>query len=384
MSLKGVLKWGAGGGFFLLPLFFLLQPYAQTFEHQMSTSKLLFCFGLGNLAFAIYLGKKIHPFFFLAHFTFSVGTLFTGFGSIQLYPFTYWMAALCAAIVFLELEEETQRFLFKAVVLAAVASSILSFLQALDADPILKYAPNITDSDRVFPVGLMGQATKNGAFLAIAMGMALGLKDYLSAAVISAAAILTCSSFTFLALGGAAVVFLRPYLGKALLGVTCFAGAMSVSIAYIINPFWTPFLDNGRFIAWKAAILAWWDKAFWLGFGPGSFAAIYPKYFQPAALNYGEFHQSHNDYVDALFSFGALGGFALLMGSIFLGTYYWHHWWINEEEKPPTILAAECGLAAILLNALGNFPFQLAPHYLLAVIFLALLLQRKAQWGVAQ
>lgn len=374
------LKRGAGGIFFLLPLFFLPPVQAFSAFNQLVGAKFALCFLLGNTLFALYLGMKIHPLFSLIHFVIALNTalLFSPTGSTYLYTLTYWGAGVGAALLFLELGDRTRSFLFLCVVYGAVASAALGIFQALDLDPILSYAPTISAENRVLPVGLFGQTTKHGAFLAIAFGMALGLRQSVAAVIILAVALMTKSSFTYLSLAGSSLVALR-YLphGKSLVRGAAVLGGLAFAVVYALFPLLM--LPNGRFSVWNATLRAWWDGPRLFGFGPGSFEAIFPAHFQPKTLAYGDFIQAHNDYVQVAFEYGWLGVTVLAVGAVVLFECYYKNWWQHSRQfgKTEVKVAAECGLAAILLNALGNFPFQLAPHYFLAILFLAVLLGDK-------
>lgn len=376
-------KYGVGGMFFLLPLFFLLPPLANSFEAQIQGAKLMLVFGLGNLFFAVYLGKKIHPSFFLIHAAFTVGALFTGFGAMQLYPFVYWSAAAGLTLLFLTLEEETQVLLLRCVVWGGVASSMLAFLQVLDLDPILTYAPGISDADRVLPVGLMGQTTKFGALLAILIGVAFGLKDYSAALLMTVAAVATNSSFTYLAVFGALIVNARYLLGRFVTVAICISFFFTAAILWAFSPGSALLLDNGRYLVWWTTLEAWWNGPKLLGFGPGSFAYLYAENFQPKSLVYGSFLQAHNDYIQALFEFGLMGAAVMAALLFFIGRHFCLYWWGSRyQEKAPLVIAAEGGLIAIVLNGMGNFPFQLAPHFLLATICFAIIVtyQPRKDW----
>jgi O-antigen ligase len=228
---------------------------------------------------------------------------------------------------------------------------------------------------------MMGQATKHGAFLAIALGMALGLRQWVAVGLIAAGVLLTNSSFTWLSAAGAVLVWARYEWGRRVVIVLSVSGLLSAALLFLVDSSLT--VGHGRFDVWQAAILAWWNGPWVMGYGLGSFAAavgpnqtFFAQAFQPAHLKvYGDFLQAHNDYVQVVFETGMVGIIGMAAGLYFIGSYYCRVWWQRELNKQ-VIVAAECGLVAILLNAIGNFPSQLAPHYLLAVIFVALLMDK--------
>lgn len=381
MSPRRLFKFGVGGIFFLLPLFFLLPPIANTIEAQLTASKFLVCFFLGAIALSTLVYLCGQSYLAIVNLLLSLSVFLVGMRATAMAPYVYWVAALATALFFVRADDDSQEFFFKAVVYAAVVSSVLGFFQSMDLDPILSYANTITEADRRLPIGLLGQATKHGAFLAIALGMALGLRQWVAAAFILAGVILTNSSFTWLAAGGAILVWARHEWGwRMALRLVC-AGLGFVLGVYLLRSEHT--MDNGRFAIWEATLSAWWNGPRYLGFGLGSFSAptgpgqtLFAQFFQPKYLReYGSFMQAHNDYLQLIFEMGFLGIMGIVSGIYFLGRYYLVSL-LSGEKNRVVIVAAECGLMAILLNAIGNFPFQLAPHYLLAVIFVALLLEK--------
>lgn len=363
-------KYGVGGIFFLLPLFFLLPPYATTFEQQISGAKLIYIFFFGNLFLGAYLAHSIHWSFGLIHSAISASVVLTGFGAVQIYPYAYWVAGVGFTLFFLHLEEDWQEFLLKCVVWSAVASSVLALFQALDMDPLMTYASHISRADRTNPIGMLGQTTKFGAFLAMAFGLALAFRQWFAAVVIGLAAISTDSSFTWLALGGAFLVNLRYLMGRAIVVVLVLAGGASVWTYKYLYDKASSMADNGRFAVWEATIRAWWEHSFWLGFGPGSFQALFSTHFQPKWLLWGSFEQAHNDYLQVVFEMGIIGIIVMVACITIVAIHFKSSWWGGKTESS-VVVAAEGALAAILLNAIGNFPFQLAPHFLLGIISFA-------------
>lgn len=377
-------KYGVGGVFFLLPLFFLLPPIAQTIDAQLIASKFLLVFFLGSVLSCAFIAWYGQPYLALVHGLISMNVLYYTLSVNALYPFFYWSSALSIALIFLNLDRSFQEFCFRAVVYSAVASSVLGIFQSLDMDPLLSYASTISREDRMLPIGLLGQATKHGAFLAIAFGMALGLRQWVASLFILAALILTKSSFTWIAAFSAWLVVARYFVGRSVV-----YASLSAIIPGVVALFWfgsSYSMDHGRFAVWQAALDAWWHGPKLTGFGLGSFSAsinrdqfFFAQFFQPIELRvYGDFLQAHNDYVQLIFEMGVMGMLIILGGIYSIGLYFWRVWWIGGKSSP-IIRASQGGLAAILVNAIGNFPFQLAPHYLLAIIFVALLLDKSSE-----
>lgn len=378
------IKYGVGGIFFLLPLFFLLPPLANTIDAQLIKSKFLLCFFLGNIAVALLIYLRGQLFLAICHALITVSVSHSLLGVNQIYPYVYWLSALGIALFFITLEEEVQVFCFKAVIYGAVASSVLGIFQALDMDPILSYAPNITEEGRRLPVGMLAQTTKHGAFLAIAFGMALGLRQWFAAVIILTVVLLTKSSFSYLSVICASLVWIRYAYGRPMVrGLIVFGGAV---FFYLWLTESSLLISHGRFDVWQRTIDAWWNGPVFWGYGLGSFAAavgpektFFAHYFQPEYLRIlGDFLQAHNDYLQLVFEMGIIGIVIIGFGLFFVGKHYLVEWWGISEQRS-IVVASQCGLTAILVNAIGNFPFQLAPHFFLAVIFLALLLDKSSR-----
>lgn len=381
-----LIKYGVGGMFFLLPLFFVPPPYAVDLLAQMSISKMVLGFCLGNILYAIILARAVHPAFGLIHLGFSSlaastapaiwsgPKLFLEFGLMQLYPYIYWTTTSFVVFFISSSSDLSRAFYFRCLIWAGVFSSALAFLQAMDMDPIMTYAANITPEDRIRPIGMLGQATKFGALMAALVGLALGLKRYPEAAIMTAAALLTKSSFTYLSLLAAYGIWVKHLIPKHLYVKGLVAGALSALAYFLHKPNAEPFLDNGRFLVWATSIQATLEKAPWLGFGPGSFAAIYEYKFQPKALMYGGFVEAHNDYVQVFFEGGFFGLFILLIVMFITAERYYRLWWHGRQQGCLDV-AAYSALAALMVNAIGNFTFQLAPHYILAAICLTIVLE---------
>ena len=94
------------------------------------------------------------------------------------------------------------------------------------------------------------------------------------------------------------------------------------------------------------------------------------------------FLQSHNDYLQVIFEYGYLG--VAIVGTV-LGAACVHLWkyWLraHNKETPIEVRGAQAMLCGFLVNAIGNFPFQLAPHFFLATLCLAVILKYSREKG---
>jgi hypothetical protein len=366
-------KYGVGGMFFLLPFF--VNPFTTNFDMMLEPPKLVALFLLGNLFFSLYLAKAVHGSVGFVHGVIASLVVLTGFGSTQLFPFTHWIVSVFIALWFLQQSSQNQLYILRCLTLSGSVLAIYSFIQFFDLDPIFNYAPGI---DRTNPIAFMGQTTKHGAWIATIAVVALAIRDWPSFFLCAASALATQSSFTVAALCAGIFVNLRWGFFRHKRSVLK-VGAVLASIgaiAYLCKPNAIAFMDHGRFTTWKQAIYLVVDNDRILtGFGPGSFQKIYPT-VQKHELQYGYFVQTHNDYIQAFFEGGLLGLVAITVILGFILLEYFNTWW-NNAKIEVTHRAALAGFASLAINAIGNFPFQLAPHFMLGIIFCFIILRNR-------
>lgn len=364
------IKYGVGGIFFLLPFF--VNPVTTDFYQMLEPPKLMACFLFGNLLFSFYLAKKFHCSFAFLPAVFAAGVWATGFGAVQLYPYVYMIVAVFAALWFIEQKEETRLFIFRAITLSGSVLAVYAIFQKFNLDPIFSYAPGI---DPTHPIGTMGQTTKFGAFIATIAVLAFAIRDYPAAVLCFIAALLTGSSFTALGLFAGLLINLRRVFGRPITLGTVLLALFGGYALYSWNPHAHIFTPNGREKVWAAVIDAWWNGPQLLGFGPGAFGELFSVHFQPKELAYGSFKQAHNDYLEIPFAFGWMGIVFFLGLFISILRKFYTLWW-NDRYGTKVRDGALAGLAALMANALGNFPWQLAPHYFFGIIFMAVILER--------
>lgn len=358
-------KYGVGGALFLLPFF--VNPFTYSFDMMLRPPKLFAAFLLGNILLSVYLARRVHLSIGIGTFCFALTCLLTGFGGIQIYPYAYLLSGIFIALWFVGQPLKTQEFYFKCITVSGSALSLYAFLQMADLDPIFNYAPGI---DRTNPIAFMGQTTIFGAYISIVAVVALATRDWTSFVLCSAAAIGTASSFTYAALAAGIYINMRWIVrGKKKLIYIPVAAILCIIVAYLLNPNAVYLMDNGRFEAWRETWNAIVTGPILTGYGPGSFQVLFPKHFQKAGLEYGYFIQAHNDYLQAFFELGLIGVFAIAYLYVSLLKQYFLYWW-KKIRLEVTERAALAGLAAISVNAVGNFPFQLCPHYILGIIFI--------------
>jgi O-antigen ligase len=360
----------AGGMFFLLPFF--CNPYASP-ELQLEPPKLIAVFLLGAVIFGIYLSRRIHWLIGAMFVVFAINSWISGFGSMQMYGMAYLSSAIFISLWFVELKEYQKRVIFTAIVLSGVGTGIFAILQLFNMDPIFHYAPGI---DSTLPIGLLGQTTKYGAFMAICFGIAVAYDFWLLSLFIGIMALTSMSSMTFAAMLAVLIVRSRRMkYGTSISRYLVLIPGGVLLFGFFLRPEANVFFSHGRTEIWMATIKAWWNGRRLFGFGPGSFDVLFASNWQPESTHgIGIFNRAHNDYIQLIFEFG-IPGILLIVGLIVcLLAYYWTFLKYPRKAKKSQI-AAECAFTAIAVNALANFPFQLAPHYLIGMMSLCILLK---------
>lgn len=369
----------AGGLLALLP--FSANPYMP-----LETAKNLAVFVLGNLVFCFLLARDIHWVIGAAHLGFVGICCITGFGSMQLYPYCYWTASLIFSLWFLRQKRDTQEGLLLAVVISGVLSSVYALWQVIGTDPIFVFAPGI---DPHQPIAFFGQTTKFGAFAApvAAMAFAVGRWQWsLAGLFVAIMALTTGSSFTILALGAGVLICVgHHHYGRWLVKRLFLGGLVACSAAWALFPKASIFFPHGRFELWAEVLDAWKQApSRFFGWGPGSMQAeVFSQKFQSEGLKqHGGFLQAHNDYLQVLFDSGYWGAAYLALVLFFVFRSYYRHWWMRKPLLVSVpVRMAQAYLAGMLANAIGNFPWQLAPHYLVGILCIAIILKDDRAFG---
>jgi O-antigen ligase len=142
---------------------------------------------------------------------------------------------------------------------------------------------------------------------------------------------------------------------------------------------WT---HDARWLVDRAAIAAL-PEAGALGFGPGTFAVVFPHFNRLDERAQGDWLFLHDDPLQTLMEWGWVGGLlwaALFVGGIFVATRR-----LREKRRPvrwlsrrrlilPLAIVALCGVA---LHALVDFPLQISSIQLYAATYLGIC------WGSA-
>lgn len=367
-------------------------------ELQFEVPKLIGAYVLGNICLALLAGSRIHWAFGVAHFAFAISVLLTGFGAMQLYPFVYWLSALGFALWAIEQPFPMIDFLWKSVAISGFLVAFHAYLQMMGFSWPINYAEGI---DSTTPIAFLGQHTKLGAFLAPCASAALALGWLPVCFFISFVALATKSSFTAFSLAiGLGVVYsvkkrisAKPVICMLLVGVSLiFLGPRFKDKIPALD-------DHGRNMVYRDTLNAWREKPIF-GYGPGGFKTLFagpmqnrvqfpPKeeFFKESMQSQdtyyyggGWYDNPHNDYLQAGFDMGAWGFGALLIVLFAIFLAYRKEWprayggfygWRGSRST----VAAMGALAAMLTNALGNFPWLLSPHFMIGVFASAILLR---------
>lgn len=376
-------KLTAGGILFLLP--FLCNPWGFEMQMQFEAPKLFGAFLLGNFCFATLLWRVLHPAFGVAHFCFALSVLLTGFGPSQLYPFCYWLAGLSLGLYACHYKtpthQDTNLWIWRVIVVAALLAALQAYGQMMGFHWPLHYAEGIENTR---PIAMLGQQTKLGAYLAPCAAAALGLGWLPAFAFLSFITLATKSSFSAFALGigTLAVLVGQNKIKRRWLALATVGGILLTVVGPRYGEKIPALFDHGRQFVyadiWKAI-----EERPLLGHGPGSFQhKFHTQHQRPITrgVGGGDFLQAHNDYLQVIYEGGLLGwiGMLFMLASI-LWAYYTlyrnQRLWVDFQHSTKTVLCAQGALAALLVNALGNFPWTLSPHYLVGMMSAAILLR---------
>ena len=382
----------AAGGLFLLP--FLVYPWGHSMPMQFEAPKVMGAFLLGNFALALILAEYFSPVLAALHAAFSISVMITGFGAMQIYPYAHWVAAIALGAWYTTRLKNERKLIRYMIYASAGIVALHAYVQVVGLEPwvghqitahgpewshhfVMGYAPGVTAG---IPIAFLRQRTLFGAFMAPVAAACVADLGFLWASPLILIAILTKSSFTWAALGAGIFIALRGQINRKLMRAIFLGALVLLVIIYEANPKAARFSDDGRTRIWSETYHAWHDNGrhyqLW-GFGPGAFTAGFASTFESKALKdgVGDFLQAHNDYLQVLFDFGLFGFSVMAAALIYLGFCYYRLWWVGGWFCSRELIAAFAGLGAFLVNACGNFPFQLSPHYMLAAIFLCIVLR---------
>jgi O-antigen ligase len=131
---------------------------------------------------------------------------------------------------------------------------------------------------------------------------------------------------------------------------------------------------------WSAAARMWQDH-FWWGVGPAHFDYRFPEY-RPESLQMRPGH-AHNDYLNLLADWGAVGGIIVLAGMAAFALGLWqtrrhvrrseNHFGSAMSNRHAFFIGAACGLLALAVHSFVDFNLHIPANAILGITLLALL-----------
>lgn len=252
---------------------------------------------------------------------------------------------------------------FEASVIAA--GSVHSLIGILNLRGIYPFLPVTQKIDENLPIGLLGQQTILGPFLALAFAFSvLWMLDapsprprlaFASLALLNlSVALLTKSSMTYGSIAVVVVVILAFYRGLTAAGIgilACYA-ALLVASHFDQNVFW----HSGRLEPWLDAVNLLKERP-WFGFGIGSWEPISRIIKEVRGYTF-PWTYLHSDPLQALFELGRVG-FALI-ALVALVVARRIRWAFEVESREA--LTWICALAVFGTDSIANFVLHLVPH----------------------
>lgn len=384
----------AGGIVFLSPFLFF-----PGFQDEIRTPKLLFFVVAISLYGAYLAAKNLRPSLGLAFAFCSVSAVVSGFSqNYQLPALFFTGVALFSSVLVRRLNEFEIDRILAALMWAGLGNAALAYMQKCGYDPIFIYRKGL---DPTIPIGFLGQQTILGAFMVSAFAASLFRKTgpkYWASILIGVPILLTESSFvlasflTVLLVWVYAVSGARNFLWAT--GVVLWIGAGALAMNQDLR---AKFLeDNGRFEMWRNIAKASMKRPL-LGHGFGTFMFETKKSEMKARLVYDEvrkiksdpayaetgwkivhantdavqsphsirmhglYLQAHNDFLERFYECGIVGLF--LIGYLL---YDFAKMLFRYRDRR-VVLGMGAILLGTLVNALGSFPFRLAPMGFLAL-----------------
>ncbi len=176
-----------------------------------------------------------------------------------------------------------------------------------------------------------------------------------------------------------AMVVVAVLLGATILAVTK-NGFIEERLQRLVQAQEQPTKDM-RFSLWMPAWQMWREHPLW-GVGPGHYDTRYGQY-RPESVQLSP-ERAHNDYLNTLADWGAVGGVLVLSAVILLGIGVAQTWRSRRLAAPDLggkhmsnkyalLVGATLGLTALLAHSFVDFNMQIPANAILAITLMALL-----------
>lgn len=212
---------------------------------------------------------------------------------------------------------------------------------------VLGYAPPLLtgSSPSTEPMGTLGHFTLLGAFVAALAPYAFMRWSVIEGILGIVAVICTGSAMAAAALGAAFVVVFWKIIGPRLALATGLLGLSGAGLLWAVLPPNSFFNTSGRSYVWALA----WDRIIErpLGWGPGAWEGLYPFWNVPSVTPHVEWTRLHSDWLQLVHEGGWPAG---ALAALFVAGFLFH----SRSALRASVVAA------IAVNALGNFPFHFA------------------------
>lgn len=224
-------------------------------------------------------------------------------------------------------------------------------------------------AERNAAIGFIGDTSNLGILLVACLCPALWKRQYTLSALMIAGCLATGSSMTLGSLSIVLALYLWQAFGFRLAAIYATLGASLIGLSFYIFPETKLFSLTGRSYIWGLGRRAFWENPLY-GSGLGSWAGHFAKAWEKEILAVNDDHvprQLHCDYLDFLVEFGALAA------PPFVAAFLEFCW----NFRPTWTHAA---VAAILVNALANFPLSTPQGALIFVCCWAFSVPTEGKW----
>ena len=287
------------------------------------------------------------------------------------------------ALSSIEIKKRDIDKLMKIICFVMVIQAGYVILQSMGLDQFFraKGIGAIGDVEFAERVGVLGHPTLVSPFIAMGIPIALYMRRFLFAVVMTLAVCLTHSQVAI----GAMIISLLAYI--CLVRPKNFLLVFPISLIGGITALKTGLLHingNGRFEAWKSIIHGILNTKIegyegvdfsLFGHGLGSFPYLSPTV--QGRLDIGAFASAHNEYLEI---FWCCGIFGVVLAVMALGYIFIKGFKDTTEKLDYTRslnIALLCSLLVSSLSALGTFTWQLGAHAFYTVFFVGLILNNK-------